>query len=320
MTGNQSNDQLALTPRAEFDGPALSFDWPGLLIGVAEYDEGPTGCTVFRLPPGSRVAMDVRGGSPGVTGDYETPDAICLAGGSLYGLEAASGVAAELFAQAGYSTAFDKIGLVSGAIIYDYPRRANAIYPDKALGRAALRAARAGRIPLGSRGAGISAGVGGGPNWDGGEPGGQGAAFRQIGPTKIVAFTVVNAIGMIHGRDGGVLRGGLSRVSGKRRSYLAQLEAQLASAGAAAPPERGNTTLSVLVTNQKLGSWELRQLARSAHSSMCRAIQPFHTIYDGDVLFGVSTQEVDNPALDAVGLGVLAAEVMWDAVLRVAES
>lgn len=33
---------LELTPRTAFDGPALSFDFPGLLIGVAEYDEGPT--------------------------------------------------------------------------------------------------------------------------------------------------------------------------------------------------------------------------------------------------------------------------------------
>lgn len=314
----QSNDQLALTPRTEFDGPALAFDFPGLLIGVAEYDEGPTGCTVFRLPPGSRAVMDVRGGSPGVTGDYEAPDAICLAGGSLYGLEAAAGVAAELLAQSGYSTTFDKIGLVSGAIIYDFPRRANAIYPDKALGRAALRSARAGHFPLGARGAGISAGVGGGPNWDGGEPGGQGAAFRQIGPTRLAAFAVVNAIGMIHNRDNSVARGGLNRATGERRSYAAQLEAQLA-AGPTAPPERGNTTLSVLVTNQQLGMWELRQLTRYVHSAMSRAIQPFHTIYDGDVLFGVSTNEVEHGPLDPVGLGVLAAELMWDAVLRVAQ-
>jgi L-aminopeptidase/D-esterase-like protein len=48
---------------------------------------------------------------------------------------------------------------------------------------------------------------------------------------------------------------------------------------------------------------------------MARAIQPFHALADGDVLFSVSTQEVDNPALPHTALGVLASELAWDAVL-----
>ena len=42
-----SNDTAELRPRTSFDGPELRFDFPGLEIGAAEYDEGPTGCTVF---------------------------------------------------------------------------------------------------------------------------------------------------------------------------------------------------------------------------------------------------------------------------------
>jgi hypothetical protein len=38
-------------------------------------------------------------------------------------------------------------------------------------------------------------------------------------------------------------------------------------------------------------------------------------VYDGDVLWAVSTGEVDNPALNDIGLGALASEVAWDAVL-----
>jgi hypothetical protein len=30
----------------------LRFDFPGLRVGIAEYEDGPTGCTVFHLPPG----------------------------------------------------------------------------------------------------------------------------------------------------------------------------------------------------------------------------------------------------------------------------
>ena len=94
-----SNDTLQLSPRTELEGPALELDFPGLEIGCAEYDEGPTGCTVFHFPDGASVQTDIRGGSPGTFGGgYEWVNAICLAGGSLYGLEAVSGVAAELFA------------------------------------------------------------------------------------------------------------------------------------------------------------------------------------------------------------------------------
>ena len=80
-----------------------------------------------------------------------------------------------------------------------------------------------------------------------------------------------------------------------------------------APP--GNTTLTVVVTNVKLDSRLLRTLGRQVHASMARAIQPFHTLVDGDVLYAVSTNEVDDPAVDSIGLGVVASELAWDAVL-----
>src|SRR5436305_820958 len=83
-----SNDQIDPTPRIPAGGPTLDFDFPGLEIGVAEYEEGPTGCTVFHFPGGAKpCAVDVRGGSPAWVGDYGRVDAVCLAGGSAYGLE-----------------------------------------------------------------------------------------------------------------------------------------------------------------------------------------------------------------------------------------
>lgn len=309
-----SNDLVTLTPRTTFDGPALTFDFPGLEIGVAEYDEGPTGCTVFHIPAGALTVLDVRGGAPGVTGEYGWSHAICLAGGSLYGLEATAGVSAELFARRDYSTQWGDFGLATGAIIFDYGRRTSKIYPDKALGRAALRAARPGVFPLGSRGAGRSAGVGAGLNWDGFEPGGQGAAFRQIDELRIAVFTVVNALGMVHDRQGQVVRGGLDPASGVRRSFREQLEAHLSN-GAPTAVRPGNTTLTVLITNAKLDQRSLQQLGRSVHSSMARAIQPFHTIDDGDVFFAVATGAAETP-LSLTALSVLGAELAWDAVLR----
>lgn len=255
-----TNDTMTLVPKTGWDGPSLAFDFPAMQIGIAEHPEGPTGCTVFHFPAGAACVMDVRGGSPGFVGDYGFVHAICLAGGSLYGLEAATGVVAELFAMRGYSANWMEIALVSGAIIFDYGPRDNTIYPDKTLGRAALRAARTGIFPLGGRGAGCSARVGAGFDWDQGELAGQGGAFRQVGATKIAVFSVV-------------------------------------------------------VTNQRVDVRALRQIGWQVHSSMARAIQPFHTMDDGDVLFTVTTNEAENAALGPTALGLLASELAWDAVL-----
>lgn len=309
-----TNDTATLTPKTEFDVPLLEFDWPALQIGVASYEEGPTGCTVFRFARDPVSVIDVRGGSPATFGGTSSEDirtsAICFAGGSVYGLEAASGVAAELFAESNYQD----IKQVRGAIIWDLWRE-NKIYPDKDLGRAALKSVRSGVFPQGRAGVGVSAGCAG-------EGTGQGGAFRQIGPTKIAVFTVVNATGVLVDRAGKVVRGNLDKETGKRYSYLELLERRLAGGGnAERPPQGKNTTLTLVVTNQKLegffeATWQLRQFSRQVHSSMARAIQPFHTMSDGDVLFVVSTGEVENKLLNLTDLGVLASELAWDAALN----
>ena len=308
-----SNDSLTLEPRTEFSGPKLSFEFPGLAIGVAEYEAGPTGCTVFQFGHSAVGAVDIRGGAHATL--YTEPlqngegklDAICLAGGSFYGLEAATGVAAELLAQRAYSPHWGNIALVSGAIIYDFGPRDNAVYPDKALGRAALKAAQPGVFPLGPRGAGRSATVG---KWlqkpYRSEHAGQGGAFREVKGVKVAVFTVVNAVGAIVDRRGRVVRGSLDPRTGERRGV----------ADAGLPPPNGNTTLTVVVTNQILGGWSLRQLARHVHTSMARAIDPLHTISDGDVLFAVTTNAIAaDQGLNEYVLSVLASETAWDAVL-----
>ena len=309
-----TNDTVPLVPRTDFDGPQLALDFPALELGAADFEEGHTGCTVFHFPAGASVATDVRGGSPGLHGDYDWARAVCFAGGSLYGLEAAVGVTAELFARGGYSVGWTDIVPVAGAIIFDYRPRGNAIYPDKELGRAAVRAARTGAFPLGARGAGRSATVGKTFALERGEPGGQGGAFRQIGPTRVAVFVVVNSVGAIVDRDGTVVRGHLDPESGARSALVPAVERVIA-AGKQPPPAPGNTTLTLVVTNQRLEQRSLRQLARQVHASLSRAIQPFHALTDGDVLYAATTNEVDNSALDGLALGVVASELAWDATL-----
>ncbi len=308
----RSNDSLELVPRTAFSGPRLTFDFPRLAIGVAEYEAGPTGCTVFQFDHGATAAVDIRGGAhatlytEALQNGEGRLDAICLAGGSFYGLEAATGVAAELLAQRDYSPHWGNIALVSGAIIYDFGPRDNAVYPDKALGRAALKAALPGVFPLGPRGAGRSATVG---KWlqdpYQSESAGQGGAFREIDGVKVAVFTVVNAVGALVDRQGRVVRGSRDPRTGARP--------RVADAGL---PPRGNTTLTVVVTNQSLGGWSQRQLARHVHTSMARAIEPLHTISDGDVLYAVTTHEIPQAeGLNEYVLSVLASETAWDAAL-----
>ncbi|MEJ7761602.1 MAG: P1 family peptidase [Thermomicrobiales bacterium] len=308
-----TNDHLSLEPVIPAGGPALALDFPGLEVGVAEYAEGPTGCTVIHVPAGATLAVDVRGGSPGWVGDYGWTHAVCLAGGSLHGLESVAGVTAELLARRDYATGWDELGLASGAIIYDYRPRDNAIYPDKALGRAALRAAAPGSFPLGRRGAGISATVGKGSPIADHEPSGQGAATLAEGPLRLTFFTVVNAVGAVVDRSGRVVRGYLDPATGERLTAAAALRA-----GSGTPPSPGNTTISILATNQAMDRVALGQLGRQVHTSMARAIHPFHAPTDGDVLFTLSTADLaaDAPgALTPMVLGVLAADLAWDAVL-----
>ena len=315
-----SNDSAELVPRTELDGGRLELDFPGLEIGAAEYDEGPTGCTVFHFPDGASCSTDVRGGSPGTTGDaYPYVDAICLAGGSIYGLEAVAGVNAELLARREYGTGWLEIPLVAGSIIYDWGPRDNAVYPDKELGRAALRAARPGAFPLGARGAGRSATVGKHFGFEGREPSGQGGAFRQLDETRVAVFTVVNAVGAIVDRSGNVVLGHYDPKTGARHGLVDALEERLEEGRPVRPPPPGNTTLTVVATNLRLDARQLRTVARQTHASMARAIQPFHALEDGDVLYAVSTGQLDeDPLLDTTSLGVVASELAWDAVLSIA--
>jgi L-aminopeptidase/D-esterase-like protein len=252
------------------------------------------------------MAADVRGGAVGqfMVEEHMYRKAICLVGGSLYGLEAATGVAAELLAQADYSKDFWDIAAVAGACVYDFGFRGNSIYPDKELGRAAIKAAQPGKFPMGQRGAGVLATVGKAGGGLKAERGGQGAAFLQVGEVKIAAFVVVNAMGAIHDRDGKVVRGNIDRSTNTRSPI---------SFGENAPVT-AYTTLSVIVTNQQLNRQEV-QVGRQVHASMARAIQPFHTGEDGDTLFTVTTNEVQDESMNVTKLASLASELMWDAVL-----
>ena len=324
--------QARLQPVVNEGEQLLRFDWPVLQIGTGEYEEGPTGVTVFRFSRRVFGAVDVRGGGPGTVNTdylrigYAVPelDAVVFAGGSWYGLEDTTAVATALKDDGIRDGDWTNVALSVGAIIYDFgARRFNEIYPDKRLAQAAFRAARPGVFPLGAHGAGRFAKTGGlfGCNAYSGE----GGAFRQIGELRIAAFVVVNAFGVVTRRDGDVAacyRDPSWPADLRTADLLAGYPGSRKAGWSAAPPagdSTRNTTVSLVVTNQKLDRAQLERLATQVHSSMSRAVQPFATEFDGDVLYAVSTAELDRPVdeseISNVDLDVLASEVMWDAIL-----
>lgn len=329
-----AQDPTQPVPRVYDDGPSLRFEFPAMRIGIAEYDDGPTGTTVFYFPDGVKGAVDVRGGAPGTVNAtalmnaYESRmiEGVVFSGGSWYGLSAGTGVAnaiRELKAEEGN---VDFIAGVVAAIIYDVGgRRYSRVMPDDHLGRAALRSATTGSFPLGARGAGRFAMQGvyylrgrGADRYADWPHSGQGGAFRTIGATKIGVFTVVNSMGTIVDRDGQVVRCRRNSSDTECGSITDRLKGFAPVGDSAGRPDggaTGNTTLTLVVTNQKMPFWALQRLAVQVHGSMSRAIQPFATREDGDVLYAVTTDEVENASLSYADLGVIASELAWDAVL-----
>lgn len=297
---------------------AVGFDLEGVRVGVATDEGGPTGCTVVTFERSAAVELDVRGGAP-VLVNHELPraEAICLAGGSALGVAAAVGVADELYARRGRDPL--RFPTVMGGAIYDFaePGRTGA-YPDWELGRAAVVAARPGIVPVGRVGAGRAARCGkiGRDGWS--EPGGQGAAFATFGGARMLVLVVVNALGVVVDRHGDVVRGNRDPESGTRshitpedmvHGQRRQIEL-FGRVGAATA-----TTLTVVVTDARLGARDRRSLARQVHASLARAIHPFHCSLDGDALWFATTNDVVADATPTA-LGAVASVLAWDAVLR----
>jgi len=125
---------------------------------------------------------------------------------------------------------------------------------------------------------------------------------------------VVNSIGVVLDENGGVLRGLLDRETG-RRMHLREVMAQHPEELRVAEAEGGgNTTVSAVVVNQRLSPRELSQLARQVHAAMACVIQPFHTMNDGDILFAVSTEEIEATSWNLMALGQVCSDLAWKAI------
>src|SRR5512136_2136084 len=138
-------------------------DVMGIRVGHAQNDEALTGCTVIICEDGAVGGVDQRGGAPGTRETdllrplhlVEKVHAIVLAGGSAFGLDAASGVMRYLEERKiGFNTGVAKVPIVPAAILFDLGLGHSDCRPDAAMGYQAVSAASGGAVAEGNVGAG----------------------------------------------------------------------------------------------------------------------------------------------------------------------
>lgn len=307
----------------------LITDIDGIRIGNAADPAVRSGATVV-LPDVPVVAgVDVRGGGPATretaaldpTCLVEKVDAIVLSGGSVFGLDAAGGVAAWLATRGrGFPVGDFRAPIVPAAMIQDLTIGGDKDWgiepPYRRLGIAAAEAADV-AFDLGNAGAGFGASVGFG---EGRMKGGLGSVSAIAGDIRVGALVVANPAGEVTMAD--------------QATFWAWPFEQRAELGGQTPPvspaDQGlafskmgwiasNSTIGVVATNVRLDKAAARRIAIMAHDGLARAIRPVHTPLDGDTIFAVSTGQIPlaEPApLALAQLGSLAADCVARAVAR----
>jgi L-aminopeptidase/D-esterase-like protein len=277
-------------------------DVPGVLVGQVESAEAPylTGTTVVYAPGTALASVDVRGGAPGTREtDALSPsnanagvNAIVLTGGSAYGLDTASGVMAWL-AERGEGVRIgaeplEVVPIVPAAVVFDLGRGGGfAARPTADWGRRAIEAATAGPVAQGNVGAGT-----GSRAWS--LKGGVGTASTMLPDGSTVgAIVVVNAAGSALAPDNRLL-GAAYGLDGEFGSLRAPSEAPpppppIPDLPAPEDITGRNTVIAVLATDAPLDKAALHRLAMVGHDGIARAVDPTHTLVDGDTVFAMST-------------------------------
>jgi L-aminopeptidase/D-esterase-like protein len=269
----------------------------GLVVGHATDADGATGCTVLRgATDAFRCAMHVVGRATGTREAallepghlVDRVDAILLAGGSAYGLDAAGGVMRWMEERGrGFPVGAGVVPIVPGAVVFDLaPLGRFDARPDASMGHAACDAAVA-EPHEGSVGAGTGATVGKVLGAAGSMKGGVGIGAADAGAVIVRALAVVNAVGDVRDASGRI-------VAGARDEQGRFVDsAAFIARGAAAPPRFDelagrNTTLCVVSTNAAFDRVQLASLARAAAAALYRRITPVGTMFDGDVVFATA--------------------------------
>ena len=300
-------------------------DIPGIRVGHASDYEALTGCTVILCEAGAAAGCDIRGAATGVEEfDLMSPlhlteriHAVVLAGGSAFGLEAASGVRRYLEQKGvGFATGAAKVPLVVGAILYDLAIGKPNVRPTREMGEAAAAAASAEAVKEGCVGAGTGATVGKLFGMNRATKGGIGSATVALEGSHagvlVSALAAVNAFGDVIDPESGKIVAGARRAAAGFEFAGSARELKRGAPGGV-PKLNENTTLVVVATNARLAKPRATRLAQMASAGMARAISPVFSMADGDVVIALS---LGDARADLNALGVAAAEAVAQAILR----
>jgi L-aminopeptidase/D-esterase-like protein len=299
-------------------------DVKGLAVGHFTDARRPTGCTVILTPQGAVGGVDVRGAAPGTRetellsplNAVDKVHAVMLGGGSAFGLDAAGGVMRWLDERGfGVQVGPARVPIVPAAILFDLAVGDPRIRPDADAGYAACEDANTGAVVEGNVGAGAGATIGKFFGIGRAMRGGLGSASISVGGITVAALVAVNAGGDVIDPATGRLVAGARTADGK--SLLGTMQA-LARGEVFAPLQIGAaTTLGIVATDAVLTKSQASKMAQMAHDGFARAINPVHTMTDGDTIFALATGSSERTASLTL-LGALGAEVMARAVLRAA--
>jgi L-aminopeptidase/D-esterase-like protein len=295
-------------------------DVPGIKVGHYTDKRAVTGCTVVLCEQGAVAGVDISGSSPGTRETdvlrpgnlVEKVQAICLSGGSAFGLDVATGVMKYLEEKGcGHETSAGRVPIVPAAIIYDLNIGDCKIRPGANEGyQVCLDATNTG-VAEGCVGAGTGATVGKTLGIKRAVKSGLGTASQKIaGDIVVAALVVVNAIGdVIEPGTAKILAGPCKP---DRCGFLSTSE--LWKNGELKKTiQPFNTIIGVVATDAKLSKAEASKLARVAQVGIARTVDPCHTVHDGDALFVLSSGEKEA---NISFLGAAAAEVVAEAIIR----
>jgi L-aminopeptidase/D-esterase-like protein len=321
MLGAQLSAQAVRPPTILENATLTSI--PGIRVGHHTLKERPTGCTVILTEAGVIAGVDVRGAAPGTRETellapvnlVQQVHAIVLAGGSAFGLDAASGVMRYLDDKnIGFKIRNVNVPIVPAAVLIDlFVGSDPKIRPTADCGYRAAQAATTGPVAEGNVGAGAGATIGKIAGLERAMKGGLGSAAIVTPDGLIVAALVaVNALGDVIDPATGRTVAGVRTADG---SGLADARVLLRTGDIARLGAGDNTTIGVVATNAVLTKTQATKVAQMAHDGYARAIAPIHTLADGDTIFTLATGDKAGAA-DVSRIGALAADAMSEAILR----
>ncbi len=297
-------------------------DVAGIEVGHFTDPRRPTGCSVVIAREGAVAGVDVRGAAPGTRETdllapgnlVEQVHAIMLAGGSAWGLEAATGAVRWLEEHGvGLDVGVGRLPLVPAAVLFDLHVGDMKVRPDAAAGYATCAAATHKPPAEGNVGAGAGAVVGKMFGLQHAMKGGVGTASVTVAGVTVGALIACNAVGDVVDPDTGRPLAGARAADGLtlRDTRHALLRGE--------PPHPllagSNTTIGVIATDARLTKVQAQRLAVAGHDGLARSINPVHTMSDGDTLFTLATGHVPHhPGM--MVLATMAAEAVARATVR----